>query len=613
MPEAEADYLGAEKKCDIVMKGGITSGVVYPKSVVKLAEVYRFRNIGGTSAGAIAAAATAAAEYRRSKGSGEGFAELAQLPAFLADKPAGKEHTNLFWLFQPDPAARMLFDIGVSLTKKRLHLWLELLVALIKGAWFVWVGVVLLAVLFRVHAGWLLWVLVIGLALVIWWKLRALPPKGFGLCPGTTKNPTAPPALTDWFHEFLNRLADKPPDEPLTFGDLSGEGIRLRMITTCVTHGRPYGLPIDSAQFYFKEDELREYFPASVIAWMKNHPGPGSRGSAEVDTSGFHRLPGASDMPVLVAARMSLSFPFLFRAVPLYAVDYSVLTDKPRVPERCWFLDGGICSNFPVFMFDAPLPRWPTFGIDLENVCKDRPDSFVWMPSRNSEGLGERWNRLSEAASVAPIAAYLVGLINAARNWTDSRQMTVPGYRDRIVHIRLDEKQEGGLNLDMDPDVVTTLSERGREAAELLISHFHKPEADVTLTWDNHRWIRLRSLLARLEELLGDIRKGLSDPEPGDRTYEELLERNRDEPPESYRFTVGQRELAGDLLRRLEALAAELDDTAENLRPGRGAPRPAPELRVLPRTVPGPDADRSSEAVVDPQAEGSASVSDSPD
>ena len=45
------------KKCDIVMKGGITSGIVYPGAVCKLAEKYEFQSIGGTaSAGAIAAA-----------------------------------------------------------------------------------------------------------------------------------------------------------------------------------------------------------------------------------------------------------------------------------------------------------------------------------------------------------------------------------------------------------------------------------------------------------------------------------------------------------------------------------------------------------------------------
>ena len=42
--------------CDIIMKGGITSGVVYPEGVRVLSEKYRFKSIGGTAAGAIAAA-----------------------------------------------------------------------------------------------------------------------------------------------------------------------------------------------------------------------------------------------------------------------------------------------------------------------------------------------------------------------------------------------------------------------------------------------------------------------------------------------------------------------------------------------------------------------------
>ena len=54
-----------DRFCDLVMKGGIASGVVYPKAIAELSHHYRFQSIGGTSAGAIAAAVTAAAEYQR--------------------------------------------------------------------------------------------------------------------------------------------------------------------------------------------------------------------------------------------------------------------------------------------------------------------------------------------------------------------------------------------------------------------------------------------------------------------------------------------------------------------------------------------------------------------
>src|SRR6266700_211151 len=48
-PMPDNPYVSASKKCDIVMKGGITSGVVYPRAVTRLAREYRFQSIGGTS------------------------------------------------------------------------------------------------------------------------------------------------------------------------------------------------------------------------------------------------------------------------------------------------------------------------------------------------------------------------------------------------------------------------------------------------------------------------------------------------------------------------------------------------------------------------------------
>jgi len=70
----------ARKECDLIMKGGITSGVVYPRAVLELHQDYDFRSIGGASAGAIAAAATAAAQL----GGDPGFERLARLYEELA-------------------------------------------------------------------------------------------------------------------------------------------------------------------------------------------------------------------------------------------------------------------------------------------------------------------------------------------------------------------------------------------------------------------------------------------------------------------------------------------------------------------------------------------------
>jgi hypothetical protein len=103
-------FASPEGVCDIIMKGGITSGVVYPFAIAELAKRYRFANIGGTSAGAIAAAAAAAAEYGRYV-PGKGFKRLTELPAEVG--------TNLLGLFQPSPKLRPLFQILVAALKGR--------------------------------------------------------------------------------------------------------------------------------------------------------------------------------------------------------------------------------------------------------------------------------------------------------------------------------------------------------------------------------------------------------------------------------------------------------------------------------------------------------------
>ena len=104
-----ASYSAPALSCDLIMKGGITSGVVYPKAACRLATRYRLKQVGGASAGAIAAALASAAEYHRQHSMGidadrhvnaepAGFVRLAAIPSDLG--------VNLGGLFQPVPATR---------------------------------------------------------------------------------------------------------------------------------------------------------------------------------------------------------------------------------------------------------------------------------------------------------------------------------------------------------------------------------------------------------------------------------------------------------------------------------------------------------------------------
>jgi NTE family protein len=61
-------------------------------------------------------------------------------------------------------------------------------------------------------------------------------------------------------------------------------------------------------------------------------------------------------LEVALAVRMSMSIPFFFRPVKLPTAG-----NQPS-----YVVDGGLLSNFPVDLFDAPgIPAWPTFGFHL--------------------------------------------------------------------------------------------------------------------------------------------------------------------------------------------------------------------------------------------------------
>jgi len=67
------------------------------------------------------------------------------------------------------------------------------------------------------------------------------------------------------------------------------------------------------------------------------------------------------------AVRMSMSIPVFYEPV---AVDF-MADGKPR---KSYIVDGGILSNFPVWLFDCPCdPPWPTFGFKLVEPGQEEP------------------------------------------------------------------------------------------------------------------------------------------------------------------------------------------------------------------------------------------------
>jgi predicted acylesterase/phospholipase RssA len=614
-----------DRYCDLVMKGGIASGIVYPRAIDRLSKHYRFHSIGGTSAGAIAAVVTAAAEYqRRQTGSDKGFKLLAQLPEELGtttDAGVGK----LLSLFQPQPGTRRLFRVlvGSLNIRKTKHRILKIVKGFVTTYWQGTLAALAVGVLGGYIGGMLagfLAAVIATVAIVGTWVYRdiasAVVSNGFGLCTGmTAPDDNEQKALTPWLHELIQTAAGLRTDgPPLTFGKLwdakgcppllkkeaSGADVRsidLQIFSTNLGHGRPYIFPLRDAdasstlraseRLFFRVDELERYLPTSVMEWMRDHaspytvePGREGKDPDESKATGLLELPKQRDMPVLLAARMSLSFPLLFSAVPLWAIDYDML-DEERDFRRCWFSDGGISSNFPMHLFDDLLPMWPTFGITLERKIKDRGD--VYLPKSYGQGYGERWNRFDadDKPGISRFGGFLGAIIASMQNWHDNALSRMPGVRDRVVRVRL-EKHEGGMNLDMESGVIKKVAELGDKASSELMDLFATPvQGNRFNGWDAHRWVRLNVLLKLIEARAQSVVDAIDGGNRHATDFGELISRASNETPPGY-----ETPLTSQQVETLQRLLAALRSVMAALIPLVGASPfqavPKPELRVRP-------------------------------
>jgi len=589
-------------ECDIVMAGGVTSGIIYPGAVAMIARRYRFRSIGGTSVGAIAAAVTAAAEYGRRTGRNPvAFEGVARIPKSLGDV-ATDGHSRLFHLFTPESATKPLLALMTPLFAQNRRLsqiaaiftasmlsWqiaLPVLAALIAGLAVTAVlvrdgsfALAAVALVMTVAMVALTWIGFTARILARHW-LPAWRNNGYGICtglatPGCRQDTQAPfEGLVNWIHARVQAAAGRKLDDyPLTFGDLwaastspeaeasetnlkAPRTIELSMIASDISRNRTVQLPFleTPSPLYVETSVLDRYFPSTIVQWMKNNAGQyEDRVEQRADVI---RLPLPQNLPIVFGARVSLSFPVLLSALPLMTPDFAKgRSGGGHIPlRRIWFSDGGLTSNFPIHFFDSPIPSRPTFclnlvdfdteaphvetadgGLDEEQAAamskpidhpraasrtaaQRPPEAPAGDPKPNDSVWGfvsmAKGNRFTPATftafDTAPglgLASFASTLLNTARFWSDNQMLMAPGVRDRVVNIALRD-DEGGLNLDMSPSVISDLDWRGR-AAGLLISARFDPEEQAdpetgganVCTFANHRWVRYRNFMASFEDL----------------------------------------------------------------------------------------------------------------
>lgn len=72
-------------------------------------------------------------------------------------------------------------------------------------------------------------------------------------------------------------------------------------------------------------------------------------------------------LDIATAVRMSCSIPYYFRPV-------KIIRESKWRNTFNYIIDGGVLSNFPVWIFDKDRnPRWPTFGFRLTSVKTGQP------------------------------------------------------------------------------------------------------------------------------------------------------------------------------------------------------------------------------------------------
>jgi predicted acylesterase/phospholipase RssA len=570
--ERNREFADASKPCDLVLKGGAASGFVYSGTIVELARAYRFQAIGGTSAGAGAAGVAAAAEYGRRSGNPEawGIAGIEHVPEWAAERTANG-WTRLKHLFGPDAETARLYEVvSVPFTARDGGIRKALVAALCGYLRWTVLGVAVAAAIVAL----LVWNLsapvtlvaaiavgVLGIAtavlfvgaLVGWniWRdlSRRIPANGFGLCRAMSEPSDAPDAppdrMTGWLYGLYQHLAGKPMNEPLTFGDLwraprlDGEqGIRLSLMSVNLSLGRPVRITHDDhhetleedAEYWFDPADFERLFPRAVVDAMVR--------AAEAEPGGRSgrclRFPRMANVPIIVGVRLSFALPILFSAVRLYRRDTTRLPlermARRTVPESalepCWFADGGVCTSLPIHLFDKPMPRWPTFAVNLRSVHPDARQKGsgplrVWMDHEFATDpahglLREWWKRIDVDArpgdptrfDPVPPPTQLKRLLGAmfatAIGWVDGAQLRLATCRDRVAHVCLDER-EGAFNVDTDSAAIRQLAELGRTGGAKLVKYFAGADA---VGWPAHRAVRYLAAMQLAARFIDDFSTG---------------------------------------------------------------------------------------------------------
>ncbi len=201
----------------------------------------------------------------------------------------------------------------------------------------------------------------------------------------------------DYFLNWMRGHLERSPSRARTFGDLikrEDGGYPLQMIATDISRRKMLIFPGDIAEY-------------------------------GIDPDAFE---------IALAVRMSMSVPVFFETVCLH-----------HSQGPCHIVDGGVLSNYPVWLFDRKdnlPPRWPTFGFKLEDFRQGLPI--------------DHYSKISGPIDLC------MALVNTMLDAHDARAMEAS---ERVRTIHIDTMGNSFVNFGMDNATRDRLYDSGAMAA----------------------------------------------------------------------------------------------------------------------------------------------------
>lgn len=147
------------------------------------------------------------------------------------------------------------------------------------------------------------------------------------------------------------------------------------------------------------------------------------------------------DLDVARAVRMSMSIPIFFEPVRF---------TNQQTNEEHLIVDGGMLSNFPVWLFDADEPQWRTIGMKLTR----KPEAPI----------GEELSEPVPRGGVTQVIGYLRSLVDTMMAAHDRLYVEQHNFDERTIGI--DTLGVGTTEFDLSRERALQLFDSGRAAAK---------------------------------------------------------------------------------------------------------------------------------------------------